>query len=374
MSIPSDAVLSEPAASAAQPSLVKTATESTAGETTTPMTTATASTATSSDCKSSSSSSSPSSSGKHVDSRKKEDLVHHFPSNSSLQQQKKHQDQEYNHQLQLLHRHSSSLNPGSQPQGSDQKLAAVVAAAEVAASMYDAYQAWALKTYGDSAKTKTVTKKKYNRIMKILRGEESSSVENSKFRFWVKAKGFRIAPDLTLSNERSSSSSSSALREEVLYVPAVKTKVSRIGELCACSPLCERLVVCTHDRRPSPDHSVLVLSLSLLRTLLLIPCSLSLFPPSLHSFLPLNDDMHFILYKHTHTQADSKQGNSEELSLSCYKRVAVVENFYDIIYNVHVEMDGRSGKHAGQKRTYRAVSSSFPRSLLLLLSSPAPFP
>lgn len=39
-----------------------------------------------------------------------------------------------------------------------------------------------------------------------------------------------------------------------------------------------------------------------------------------------------------------------------FKRVAVVENFYDIIYNVHVEMDGRSGKHAGQKRTYRAVS------------------
>lgn len=33
-----------------------------------------------------------------------------------------------------------------------------------------------------------------------------------------------------------------------------------------------------------------------------------------------------------------------------------MENFYDIIYGVHVEMDGRSGKHAGQKRTYRAVS------------------
>lgn len=58
-------------------------------------------------------------------------------------------------------------------------------------------------------------------------------------------------------------------------------------------------------------------------------------------------------------QTDGKQGNSvEELSLSCYKKVAVVENFYDIIYNVHVEMDGRSGKHAGQKRTYRAVSSA----------------
>jgi len=39
-----------------------------------------------------------------------------------------------------------------------------------------------------------------------------------------------------------------------------------------------------------------------------------------------------------------------------FKKVAVVEDFFDIIYNVHVEMDGRGGKHAGQKRTYRAVS------------------
>ena len=38
------------------------------------------------------------------------------------------------------------------------------------------------------------------------------------------------------------------------------------------------------------------------------------------------------------------------------RRVAVVEDFLRIIYKVHVEMDGRGGKHAGQKRTYRAVS------------------
>nr|KAG5711771.1 hypothetical protein BaRGS_023535 [Batillaria attramentaria] len=38
-----------------------------------------------------------------------------------------------------------------------------------------------------------------------------------------------------------------------------------------------------------------------------------------------------------------------------YKRVAIVEEFFHIIYNVHVEMDGRGGKHAGQKRTYRAT-------------------
>ena len=46
-----------------------------------------------------------------------------------------------------------------------------------------------------------------------------------------------------------------------------------------------------------------------------------------------------------------------ELEERTYKRVAIVEDFFDIIYNVHVEMDGRGGKHAGQKRTYRAVSN-----------------
>ena len=39
--------------------------------------------------------------------------------------------------------------------------------------------------------------------------------------------------------------------------------------------------------------------------------------------------------------------------------MAVVEDFFKIIYGVHVEMEGRGGKHAGQKRTYRAVSYTF---------------
>ncbi|PVD23374.1 hypothetical protein C0Q70_16642 [Pomacea canaliculata] len=42
-----------------------------------------------------------------------------------------------------------------------------------------------------------------------------------------------------------------------------------------------------------------------------------------------------------------------------YKRVAIVEEFFHIIYNVHVEMDGRGGKHAGQKRTYRAIAETY---------------
>lgn len=49
-------------------------------------------------------------------------------------------------------------------------------------------------------------------------------------------------------------------------------------------------------------------------------------------------------------------GADEQLSL---RQVAVVEDFFDIIYAMHVET-GPNGeqirKHAGQKRTYKAVS------------------
>ncbi len=57
-------------------------------------------------------------------------------------------------------------------------------------------------------------------------------------------------------------------------------------------------------------------------------------------------------------------GANGELEERTYKRVAIVEDFFDIIYNVHVEMDGRGGKHAGQKRTYRAVSNILEQILL----------
>lgn len=63
-------------------------------------------------------------------------------------------------------------------------------------TMFGAYQPWVIKTYGDLAKTKTITIKKYARILRTLRGEEVNSAENSKFRFWVKSKGFHIGqPD-----------------------------------------------------------------------------------------------------------------------------------------------------------------------------------
>lgn len=50
-------------------------------------------------------------------------------------------------------------------------------------------------------------------------------------------------------------------------------------------------------------------------------------------------------------------GNSTQEN-SSLKRVAVVEDFFDIIYAMHVEMGadpGRAPKHAGQKKTYKAV-------------------
>lgn len=46
----------------------------------------------------------------------------------------------------------------------------------------------------------------------------------------------------------------------------------------------------------------------------------------------------------------------QEIGIQPYRKVAVVEQFFDIIYNVHVGLGGRSGRHAGQKRTYRTVN------------------
>ena len=49
------------------------------------------------------------------------------------------------------------------------------------------------QTYGDAAKTKTISRRKAERIGKILRGEDrSNGADSSKFRFWVRAKGFRL--------------------------------------------------------------------------------------------------------------------------------------------------------------------------------------
>lgn len=67
-----------------------------------------------------------------------------------------------------------------------------VSSADNKDDMLACYQPWVIQTYGDLAKTKTITLKKYARILRTLRGEEVVSADNSKFRFWVKAKGFHV--------------------------------------------------------------------------------------------------------------------------------------------------------------------------------------
>ncbi|XP_046416725.1 uncharacterized protein LOC124177873 isoform X1 [Neodiprion fabricii] len=154
-------------------------------------------------------------------------------------------------------------------------------------TMFNAYQPWVIKTYGDLAKTKTITIKKYARILRTLRGEEANSAENSKFRFWVKSKGFHIGqPD-------------------------------------------------GYDAKPADRivgrHAV---------------TSPGLDPP---------------LYVPTQPP-HNKALNGAEGTVPpgrVYKKVAIVENFFDIIHAVHVDLEGRPGKHAGQKRTYRTITETY---------------
>ncbi|KAG8272310.1 hypothetical protein J6590_043788 [Homalodisca vitripennis] len=60
--------------------------------------------------------------------------------------------------------------------------------------MFQRYQPWLLGAYGDLKKTKTITLKKYDRIVRTLRGLIPNMAENSKFRFWIRTKGFCLGP------------------------------------------------------------------------------------------------------------------------------------------------------------------------------------
>ncbi|XP_060794038.1 nucleolar protein 4-like b isoform X1 [Neoarius graeffei] len=143
--------------------------------------------------------------------------------------------------------------------------------------MYGGFQDWCLRTYGDSAKTKTVTRRKYDKILQALSlGEDSdtytdtSHVINAKFKFWVKSKGFQVG---------------------------------------------------TGDRNGKPDRPVL--------------------------YVPIKA-----------TSVDGAAGQE----ISSLKRVAVVEDFYDIIYAMHVEISSdpaKVPKHAGQKKTYKAIAETY---------------
>uniref|UniRef100_A0AAV2JD00 LAGLIDADG homing endonuclease n=1 Tax=Knipowitschia caucasica TaxID=637954 RepID=A0AAV2JD00_KNICA len=101
------------------------------------------------------------------------------------------------------------------------RVPAAVECGHIVSEMYTEFQSWCLRTYGDSGKTKTVTRPKYNRILQTLQGEETNhgllqkngSHINAKFKFWVKSKGFQVG------------TGSEGTEGPVLYVP-VRTTVS----------------------------------------------------------------------------------------------------------------------------------------------------
>lgn len=85
---------------------------------------------------------------------------------------------------------------------------------------FSQFQDWCLRTYGDSGKTKTVTRRKYNRILQTLQQRDETGTGlflpggtvNAKFKFWVKSKGFQVQESRTGAPER-----------PVLYVPIRNT-------------------------------------------------------------------------------------------------------------------------------------------------------
>ncbi|XP_053617975.1 nucleolar protein 4 isoform X2 [Plodia interpunctella] len=161
--------------------------------------------------------------------------------------------------------------------------------------LFSTYQPWVIQTYGDLAKTKTITLKKYARILRTLRGEECNSSDSSKFRFWVKAKGFHIGQ------------------------PAGYDAKAADGIVCRYS---------VQDAEGCPRG-----------------------PDGQEIYTGSQNDLP--LYIPT---PPLKNAPSQDI---VYRKVAIVENFFDIIYTVHVELEGRPGKHAGQKRTYRTITETY---------------
>lgn len=112
------------------------------------------------------------------------------------------------------------------------------------AEMFGEFQDWCLRTYGDSGKTKTVTRRKYNKILQtLIQGDEENSNGvflheknnnhiNAKFKFWVKSKGFQVG---TLQDAKHGSSD-----RPVLYVP-IKATVSASSSFTLS---CVRVRVC----------------------------------------------------------------------------------------------------------------------------------
>ncbi|KAF0036025.1 hypothetical protein F2P81_011337 [Scophthalmus maximus] len=131
-----------------------------------------------------------------------------------------------------------SRSPGgaAAPPASEAAAAATGGGGGGGAEMFGEFQGWCLRTYGDSGKTKTVTRRKYNKILQtLLQGDEENSNGlflheksgghiNAKFKFWVKSKGFQVG---TLPEGRNGSSD-----RPVLYVPIKATsKGFQVGTL-----------------------------------------------------------------------------------------------------------------------------------------------
>lgn len=140
-----------------------------------------------------------------------------------------------NHQHQNQQRSRSPGVPASE---------AAAAGGGGGAEMFGEFQDWCLRTYGDSGKTKTVTRRKYNKILQtLLQGDEennnglflhekSNNHINAKFKFWVKSKGFQVG---TLQDAKNGSSD-----RPVLYVP-IKATVSASSSFTMC---CVYVYVC----------------------------------------------------------------------------------------------------------------------------------
>lgn len=132
------------------------------------------------------------------------------------------------------------------------------------------YAEWIQKQYdGPGCRAKIVGRTKYEQIVRAVRGELRRAADNSKFRFWVRAKGFRMG-------------------------------------------------------RPAPGAAQA-------------------------------DDADGLYVVDTRNGGPSLAGGAPHQH--CYKKVAVVDEFFDIIYRVHCSGGGVSARHSGQKRTHRMVST-----------------
>ena len=115
-------------------------------------------------------------------------------------------------------------------------------------TMQNQYVPWVMKTYGDTAKTKTITTKKYARIVALLRtycegprsvsdlvpggqmgpvavGVQGAGSEAAKFKLWVKSKGFHLGPPIGHPD------SGKPDHDRILYLPTGTDKVIQKNSL-----------------------------------------------------------------------------------------------------------------------------------------------